>query len=66
MSLRLCQAILPLTKRYTNRNSDNVQEETKELQPAQAENPKTPEELIGLLEKMQKDVQAVDFFKKIF
>lgn len=30
------------------------------------ESPKTPEELIGLLEKIQKDAQAVDFFKKIF
>lgn len=30
------------------------------------ETPKTPEELIELLEKIQKDAQANDFFKKIF
>lgn len=30
------------------------------------ETPKTPEELIALLEKIQKDAQANDFFKKIF
>ena len=30
------------------------------------ETPKTPEELISLLEKIQKDAQANDFFKKIF
>ena len=64
MSLRLCQAILPLIKRFTNRDSDKVEEESKDR--AGVENPKTPEELIGLLEKMQKDAQAVDFFKKIF
>ena len=64
MSLRLCQAILPLIKRFTNRDSEKVEEESKDR--AGVENPKTPEELIGLLEKMQKDAQAVDFFKKIF
>jgi len=64
MSLRLCQAILPLIKRYTNRNED--QEEESKQQKSQIESPKTPEELIGLLEKISKDAQAIDFFKKIF
>ena len=30
------------------------------------ETPKTADELISLLEKLQKDVQATDFFKRIF
>ena len=30
------------------------------------ETPKTPEELINLLEKIQKDAQTTDFFKKLF
>ena len=66
MSLRLCQAILPLIKRFTNRDAEGVAEESKDRTASDNQNPKTPEELIGLLEKMQKDAQAVDFFKKIF
>jgi len=67
VSLRLCQAFLPLIKRFTK--PENSTEETKAhmIDPSLLhETPKTPEELIGLLEKIQTDASANDFFKKIF
>ena len=69
VSLRLCQAFLPIIKRFTKlEEDDQVSAETEEIkgQPLLQETPKTPEELISLLEKIQKNVQANDFFKKIF
>ena len=69
VSLRLCQAFLPIIKRFTKlEEDDKVSAETEEIkgQPLLQETPKTPEELISLLEKIQKNVQANDFFKKIF
>ena len=69
MSLRLCQAFLPLIKRFTSVESAggnaDIQMSAAKTAVLQ-ETPKTPEELIGLLEKIQKDAQANDFFKKIF
>ena len=66
MSLRLCQAFLPLIKRFTKSETDESADPSGEKEKLMHETPKTPEELIRLLEKMQKDAQANDFFKKIF
>lgn len=69
MSVRLCQAILPLIKRFTkpDESAENLDGGVaEERQTLLHEAPKTAEELISLLEKIQKDVQATDFFKKIF
>jgi len=62
LSLRLCQAILPLIKRFAK--SDTAASE--HPHKLSFETPKTPEELISLLEKIQNEAQSNDFFKKIF
>lgn len=65
ISLRLCQAILPLIKRFTKPDASEAAEESKQAKQVH-ETPKTPEELINFLEKIQKEAQTNDFFKKIF
>ena len=70
MSLRLCQAFLPLIKRFTKpeevtapapqAKSGSAEPQTTEQARSSSagllhEAPKTPEELISLLEKIQKD-----------
>jgi hypothetical protein len=60
LSLRLCQALLPTIKKFTKNN------QTEENEQKLYQFPKTAEELIELLEKVQKNSQADEFFKKIF
>lgn len=70
--MRLCQAFLPLIKRFTKPEEGETAANSKTSSDDKLKNnllhetPKTPEELISLLEKIQKDAQANDFFKKIF
>lgn len=59
LSLRLCQALLPTIKKFTRSSQDEANGMLYQF-------PKTAEELIELLEKVQKNSQADEFFKKIF
>lgn len=59
LSLRLCQSLLPTIKKFTRSSQD-------ESSGMLYQFPKTAEELIELLEKVQKNSQADEFFKKIF